>query len=205
MTTSNSVAEVPSPVWSTMVHDVHSLVMTHSGYSGADGNPVRDRAKALQEGRAAARTLGYQLTAHEEDTLDIPFSDENVCRVLDALGRTQADTVFTHWVGDTHPAHRRVGEMTIQACRRVPRLFGFSVNWYLGPDPFHATTYVPISEEQWARRNQALACYAEEMSRAGNAWLEYSDRQTRNDGVRISVSRAEGFVTIKNLWETPLA
>jgi hypothetical protein len=91
--------------------------------------------------------------------------------------------------------------MAVQASRRIPRVFGFAVNWYIGVVPFHPTTFVGIEEHHWRRKIEALACYESEFSRAGAAWVEYLDRQTLNFGVQLGVPRAEGFVTIKNLME----
>lgn len=186
-------------------HRVVSLVLTHSGYIAPSGAVVRDKKQAMNEGLAAARTLGYELVAYEEDTLDLPISDANTCKIVDAVQKYDVDAIFTHWPGDTHPAHQRVATMALQASRRVPQVYGFAVNWYIGPTPFHPTTFVGLSEEQWERKLAALACYESEFGRAGTQWVEYLDRQTRNFGLQLGVPRAEGFVTIKNLMEVSRA
>jgi len=182
-------------------HRVTSLVLCHSGYCDAKGAVVRSREDALLEGRNAAVTLGYDLVSHEEDTFDLSVSDANIRRILDAITGRGIDTVFTHWAGDTHPVHQRVATMVMQACRRVPRVFGFAVNWYVGSAPFHPTTYLALEERHWQRKVRALACYATEYVRTGAGWVDYMDRQTRQHGLQIGVPRAEAFVTIKNLMD----
>lgn len=182
-------------------HRVVSLVLTTSGYRNAQGAVVRSDEQAAAEAAAAARTLGYQLVAHDGDAMDLALTDANTCKIVEAVQEYHIDTIFTHWPGDTHPIHQRVTTMAIQSSRRVPRVFGFAVNWYIGPAPFHPTTFVALSEPHWQRKIAALACYESEFGRAGASWVEYLDRQTRNFGVQLGVHRAEGFVTIKNLME----
>lgn len=63
-------------------HDVTSLVMTHSGYTNAEGVTVRKREDALAEADAASAVLGYRLLSGEEDTFDILVKDTNICRIL---------------------------------------------------------------------------------------------------------------------------
>lgn len=182
-------------------HTVTSLVMTHSGYQDQHGREVRRRADALAEGRAAAAVLGYDLISLDEDTFDIPVADRSTARIIDIVQTRKIDTVFTHWAGDTHPAHARVHTMALQACRRVPRLFVFAANWYIGDLPFHPTTFVSLEEDHWQKKLEALACYKSEYARAGQVWVEYLDHGTRNYGVQLGVERAEGFGTLKNLMD----
>jgi LmbE family N-acetylglucosaminyl deacetylase len=182
-------------------HRVVSLVLTHSGYSNPAGEVVRSREQALEEAHQAAKCLGYSLRAFHEETMDLAVSDVNVCKIVDAMSEYRVDTLFTHWPGDTHPIHQRVATMALQAARRTVRVFAFAVNWYLGPTPFHPTTFVAIDETQWQKKIDALACYRSEFGRAGSAWVEYLDHQTRIYGAQLGVGRAEGFMTIKNLME----
>jgi len=182
-------------------HRVVSLVMTHSGYRNADGVDVRSREDALREANAAAGTLGYRVIVGDDHTIDLRVNDANICKILATLAECQPDALFTHWHGDTHPAHRSVHTMVMHASRRIPRLFGFAVNWYLGAEPFAPQTFVPLSEGHWEKKIAALAAYASEYQRAGRSWVEYFDCQTRNFGKQLGVARAEGFVAYKNLWE----
>jgi LmbE family N-acetylglucosaminyl deacetylase len=180
---------------------VHSLVLTHSGYSAPDGTIIRSREQARSEATKASAALGYQLISHDEDTMDLAVTDANTCKILEAIDVHHIDTIFTHWPGDTHPVHQRVTTMVVQASRKVPRVFGFAVNWYIGPTPFWPTTFVAVEERHWELKVRALSCYESEFSRVGSTWVEYQDRETRNHGTRLGVRRAEAFMTIKNLLE----
>lgn len=182
-------------------HQVISLVFTGSGYKNVMGDEVRNSQQALSEGRDAARTLGYKLIAHNEDALDLRVTDANVCKIIDIIQKYNVDTLFTHWPGDTHPVHQRVATMAVQASRRVPRVFGFAVNWYIGVMPLHMTTFISIEERHWQKKLAALSCYKSEFARTGAAWVDYLDRQTRNYGTQFEVYRAEAFVTLKNLMQ----
>jgi LmbE family N-acetylglucosaminyl deacetylase len=182
-------------------HRVVSLVMTHSGYKNAEGVEVRSRERAGREASAAAGVLGYQLITEDEDTFDIAVKDFNICKVLNVINTYQIDTLFTHWHGDTHPPHQSVHTMALHAARRVPRVFGFAVNWHMGSQAFAPQVFVPLTEAHWERKIKALQCYATEYERAGRQWFDYLNHQTRNYGTQLGVPRAEGFMTYKSLWE----
>ena len=137
----------------------------------------------------------------DEDTFDIPVSDYNIVRILELIDKYKIDTVFTHWHGDTHPPHRRVHRMVLHACRHIPRVLGFAVNWYLGEQAFSPNFFVSIEESYWERKIQALQCYKSEFKRAGKTMVEYLNNQTLNHGIQIGVRRAQGFVAYKYLWD----
>ncbi len=182
-------------------HQVISLVMTHSGYQGADGTYARNKDVVKKESRSASLIMGYKLVCFDEDTLDIPISDSNICKILDTINKYKIDAVFTHWHGDTHPPHRRINTMVLHACHHVPRVLGFAVNWYIGEQPFSPRLFISIDDSQWERKIKALQCYGSEFQRAGIRWVEYMNNQTSNYGTQIGVKRAEGFVVYKYLWD----
>jgi LmbE family N-acetylglucosaminyl deacetylase len=182
-------------------HRVVSLVMTHSGYRNAEGKLVRSREDASREAQAAAAVLGYELITGVEDTFDIAVSDANICKILSAIQAHKIEAVFTHWHGDTHPPHQAVHTMAVHAARRVPRVFGFPVNWYLGAQPYAPQMFVSLTEAHWEKKIAALECYASEHQRAGNKWVEYFNHQSLNYGTQLGVARAEGFMVYKTLWE----
>jgi LmbE family N-acetylglucosaminyl deacetylase len=182
-------------------HNVYSLVMTNSGYTGPDNKIIRDEKLAHEEAIAAARVLDYTLLTSDGHTFDIPVSDENIVKILNAVKKYKIDTVFTHWHGDTHPPHVRINTMALHASRRVPRVLGFAPNWYVGQQSFAPNFFVPITEEQWNKKVEALKCYRSEFNRTGEQWIEYFDNQTRNYGIQTGANRAEGFFLYKYLWD----
>lgn len=177
-----------------------SLVLTNSEYRGLDETIIRTKEAARKEGALASQILGYELISFDEDTLDIPVRDSNIVKILDVITKYKIDTVFTHWHGDTHPAHSRVHTMVLQACRHIPRVLGFAVNWYIGEQVFAPNFFVAIESSHWDNKIQALQCYETEFRRAGPKWVEYINNQTLNYGTQIGVERAEGFVVYKYLW-----
>lgn len=181
-------------------HAVTSLVLTHSGYENCTGEVIRSKGKAAREGMAAATVLGYKLINLEEDTFDLEVKDENLCKILNVIEQCKADTILTHWHGDTHPPHHAANVMVMHATRNVPNVYGFAVNWYSGTEVFCPRVFVAIEDVHWERRESALRQYETEFARTGSRWLEYSDRQTLNYGVQAGVKRAEGLVVYKSLW-----
>jgi len=178
-----------------------SLVLTNSEYRGPDKTIIRTKETANKEAMLASRVLGYELISFDEDTFDMPVSDYNIVRILNILDKYDIDTVFTHWHGDTHPPHRRVHTMVVHACRHVPRVLGFAVNWYIGEQGFFPNLFVSLEEAHWQRKLAALQCYEGEFKRAGQKMVEYMSNQTANFGIQIGVARAEGFVSYKFLWK----
>ncbi len=74
-------------------HDVFSLVMTRSGYSGSDTTVVRSDSDALDEGKQAAKILNYQLQHLDEDTFDIAVCDKNIRHILGIVAEHNIDTL----------------------------------------------------------------------------------------------------------------
>lgn len=177
-----------------------SLVMTHSGYQGPDKKIVRTKEEAIKEAHLASKVLGYELITFDEDTFDISVTDSNIVKILDVIQKFKIDTVFTHWHGDSHPPHRRINTMVLHACRQVPRVLGFAVNWYISELNFSPRFFVSLDNSHWERKIKALQCYDSEFKRAGKKWVEYLNNQTLNYGAQIGVERAEGFISYKFLW-----
>ena len=182
-------------------HRVISLVMTNSGYADAAGVEVRSSEQAAAEGSAAARVLGYELVALDNDTFDLPSGDSTVREILRVLGDRQIDTILTHWHGDTHPPHRALNGMVVHAGRRASRVLGFAVNSYLGTEAFDPRVLVPLEQSHWERKIEALRCYESELARTGGEWVERLDRVSRELGSMIGAPRAEAFVAYKLRWE----
>lgn len=177
-----------------------SLVLTNSEYRGPDDTLIRSKEDAQKEGALASQILGYELITFDEDALDIPVSDYNIVKILNTITKYNIDTVFTHWHGDTHPPHQRVHTMVLHACRRIPRVLGFAVNWYIGEQSFSPNVFVSLEDSHWERKIQALECYATEFKRAGRQMVEYMNNQTLNAGIQLGIKRAESFVAYKYLW-----
>jgi LmbE family N-acetylglucosaminyl deacetylase len=181
-------------------NQIISLVLTNSEYRGPDKTIIRTKDAAKEGGALASQVLGYKLISFDEHSLDIPITDRNIVKILRVVDKYRIDTVFTHWHGDTHPPHKRVHAMALHACRHIPRVLGFAVNWYIGEQVFSPNFFVSISQSHWEQKIQALKCYQSEFIRAGGKWVEYLNNQTLNWGIQVGVKRAEGFVIYKYLW-----
>jgi LmbE family N-acetylglucosaminyl deacetylase len=174
--------------------------LANSEYRGPDKTIIRTKEAARKDGALASQILGYELISFDEDALDIPVRDHTIVKILRVIDKYRIDTIFTHWHGDTHSAHKRVHTMVLHACRHIPRVLGFAVNWYIGEQVFSPNFFVSIDESHWERKMQALKCYESEFNRAGEKWVEYLDNQSLNWGIQVGVKRAESFVSYKYLW-----
>ena len=81
--------------------EVTGLVVTDTHYV-RDGVVHRDSAVAQQEGREAAKILGYETHFGSVRNNDVKVTSELVYFIRDHIERCKADTIFTHWDGDAH-------------------------------------------------------------------------------------------------------
>ena len=182
-------------------HKVTSLVMTHSGYNGINGEVVRHKDQAKKECLAASNILGYDLECLDRDTFDVEINDQNICRVLNVIRERKIDVLFTHWHGDSYYVHNKVYTMAKHCSRSIPIVLGFSANWYIGETVFAPSFFISVDESQWERKIKALKCYESEFKRDGDKWINYLENQTKNYGIQINEKRAEGFVAYKYNWK----
>lgn len=137
------------------------------------------------------------------DTL--PFVDL-IARIEDAVEATQADTVFTHHIGDLNRDHQLVAEATLVACRAqsgvktIYSYFAISSSQNV-ISPFVPNTYIELTKEDVeAKKNAMRELYSEEIMKYPHPRsLESIELHARYFGTHINKTYAEPFNLIRRI------
>lgn len=144
-------------------HRIHVVLLTQGACqeTGEDGS-------RLAESRQAASMLGYSAV----ETWGLPdrglrFDEGLVGRMMASLASTPSCVVYAPSLWEAHPDHRACAMAAIEAVRRLGggrelRLFEVSA-------PLRTNCLVDVSAV-WARKQQAMACFASQ-----EAVLPYAD------------------------------
>ena len=176
---------------------VHVLTFTDGVWTVPDGQLMRVSKEALDDEREAAEYLGYSVENLRLPAMNIEFKDSYVIEVLKRIEKYKPDTLLSPWNGDLHHDHEVIARITSSASRRVPRILMGQINYYL-KDFFTPNIFIDISDT-WDKKIEALKCFSDQWSRAGEDWYEYLDITSRYYGKICGVKRAEGFVSAKYL------
>jgi len=179
--------------------DVYWLVLSGSDYQRYDGTKVREKAVALEEGRAAAQVLGVD----QLDVRDFPAKDiENHSQVVEAIeavvDQFRPTMIFTHWPFDTHRSHANAALATIAAGRRHNSILMYepitpSGRSYVG---FKPQAYVSI-DTVIDKKLAALRCHATEYQKYGEDWIEGVLARARYRGYEMAAQYGEAFEVLR--------
>lgn len=175
---------------------VFIYVATDSGYGTYGGTLIRSKETAREEGKKAADLLGARLICGKQETYLLEFEEETNAAIVKVMEEQQIDCVYTQWIGDVHHDHYHLAKATMHATRHVPRVLMYRSNWYPGTEPFVENYFVDISST-WEMKRRAILCHQSEYERVGDKWLNYFDRESLNNGLKIGVERAESFQLVK--------
>ena len=175
--------------------EVTGLVVTDTHYV-RNGVVHRDSAIAQQEGREAAKVLGYETHFGSVRNNDVKVTSELVYFIRDHIERCKADTIFTHWDGDAHLDHRNIALATMMATRDPRNLIMYRTNFYVSPDAFRPNLMVDISDSINLKM-KALYCYHAEKERAGEDYFDWVKSANRVSGAASGVEYAEEFSVVK--------
>lgn len=177
--------------------EVYVFVATVSGFTNAKHVSVRESEIALQEARAAMKTLGVkELICGDIKTFEVEFVESLNVKIIQIVEEKKIDLVYTHWAGDIHHDHKAISQSSLHSCRHVPRMLMYRSNWYHSTVEFRGNFYKDITDF-WATKEAAIRCHASEMGRTGLKWIEFFKNEAENAGQRIGVKYAEVFEVVK--------
>ncbi len=177
-----------------------------------DGQVSRDETRRLREAaKAAADIIGI---SHMEFA-DFPDNRMDTVALLDVIKRveafidsSEAEIVYTHYVGDLNIDHSITARAVLTACRPVPgtrvrKVYAGEVlsssEYALPQDRFRPTSYVGIAD-YLERKRTALECYTTEV----RDWphprsIEGIATLARLRGSECGLDAAEAFILLKEL------
>lgn len=180
----------------------HGVVMVNVRIPGGPDDAIHhDRERRRAESERAAHRLGAEL-------LSLGLSREAIqpnARLVTAIDRLlddiQPTTVFTHWLGDSHPEHVALSQAVLAATRRN----GCSVYMYeatipggISADAFRPQKFIDIGDTIDSKM-ASLECYETQLERYGQGWLEAIRGRAAHRGFQIARHYAEAFEVVKDI------
>ncbi len=162
-----------------------------------DGSAGGDPATRRAEQEDAGKFIGA------EQVFFLDYSDtffecnrESIMRIEEVIRQVDADTVYTHWVEDTHQDHRNIARAVVPAARSVPNLLyieGFS------SQHFNPTVFVNIGEVIHQKLG-ALEAHVSQIVKTNIENMNIVDisRSVAHfRGIQGRVTYAEGFTPVR--------
>jgi LmbE family N-acetylglucosaminyl deacetylase len=174
---------------------------------GPDDAVHHDRERRRAESERAAHTLGAELLSLGLSRDAIQPNARLVTAIDRLLDDIQPTTVFTHWLGDSHPEHVALSQAVLAATRRN----GCSVYMYeatipggISADAFRPQKFIDIGDTIDSKM-ASLECYETQLERYGQGWLEAIRGRAAHRGFQINRHYAEAFEVVKDVVPIPEA
>lgn len=165
----------------------------------------KTRARRQAEGQKAAQLLGVNLSCLEL-TRDQIQPDATLVGTFDRLlGEIQPTSVYTHWVGDSHPEHVGAARAILAATRRnrcSVYMFEPTMPGGVTEQAFRPQKFVDISDSI-DQKMASLSCYETQLERYGQGWLEAIRGRAAQRGFQIGCQYAEAFEVVKEITSIP--
>jgi len=173
--------------------NVHVMILTDGSWMSPNGDVIRSVEEAQNEMELASSLMQYKSCEFfDKKALNLEFSDDLVCEILNRIDKYNIDTILTSWDKDTNRDHRITAEIVMSASRRVPNILMGQINYYM-IHFFTPNFYVDITDE-WEYKIEALSSFESQWKRTQQDWTEFLDVTSRYYGKAIGVKRAEGFI-----------
>jgi LmbE family N-acetylglucosaminyl deacetylase len=174
--------------------NVTMLVLSESDYSNWQGEILREKNQAIEEGIAAAKILGAGLEILDFPTKDIQYTSTVVEAIEKRIVNFNADVVFTHNVNDTHQSHISVAKATLSAARRIQSIFFYEPMFPSGRAhiPFNPNVYVDITDFL-SQKVKSLKAHKSQFNKYSSKWLEAVIARARYRGYENNMQYAECF------------
>ena len=201
-----------------------SLVCATNGDKGISDDPDFPHAECArlrdQEMREVARTMDAEYHCLDEPDEALYDTWENRLRMIEAIRRTKADLLFTHFPQDYNLDHSATSALVFQAALltqiasvraespalpRVPPIF------YMDPGPgfgFEATHFVEIDAATAGQMRQIVGLHKSQMAVSqrllGRDYRDMIEERLKAAGQRVGDPYAEAFRPCLAERRTPL-
>lgn len=130
------------------------------------------------------------------ETNNLVANNELVSKIRNYIDEFKPDTVFTHWIGDSHHDHRAAAIASLSAARHVKNIFMYKSNLYRGVGKFEKNFYINITN-QFKEKIKIIKCYKDEMKRTNNKFIKQVKKINSYDGEKINCKFAESFYSLR--------
>jgi LmbE family N-acetylglucosaminyl deacetylase len=184
-------------------HRIVMAIMRVPSGAEAGGPPERERRWA--EANRAAEILGAELLIFGLDR-DAIRPD---ARLVGAIDKLVADfrptSVYTHWLGDSHPEHIGLTRAVLAATRHNQcsvYMYEATIPGGITEQSFRPQKFVGVSDTI-ERKMESLACHHTQLERFGSSWLEAIRGRAAHRGFQIRQRYAEAFEVVKEIAAIP--
>ena len=184
--------------------EITMVVMTNSkSVDGVTGKVIRSNDELFQETKEAADIIGGRLIMLSFEDLRVPFSLESVSDVQRVLEAAKADTVYTHWAGDSNQDHIATYRASVAAARYVKNVYCYEQI----PIPRHTenemkpTYYSDISNE-FEDKIKVANCHKSQIDKYAKVGLDVPKNLktlAMFRGIQANVQYAEAFQVLKSV------
>jgi LmbE family N-acetylglucosaminyl deacetylase len=181
-------------------HKVLCLYTTKSEFTDKNGKVERTRETVEEELKVAMKLLGVGNNYIELDfsTKDVPYNSELISQIDKVIESFNPDIIFTHWIFDTHQAHRNTSQATISAARNKQTILMFepfppSGRSYM---PFNPKVYIDISDNI-KDKIKAIKAHKSQVKKYGKDWFESIEGRARIRGYENKCKYAETFEPVR--------
>ena len=184
--------------------DVTMVIMTNSqSIDGVSGEVIRSSDELYQETKEAADIIGGRLLMLSFQDLRVPFSLESVSDVQRVLQATNADTVYTHWAGDSNQDHIATYRASVAAARYVKNIYCYEQI----PIPRHTEnemkpTYYSDITEEFEDKIKVAKCHKSQIEKYAMVGLDVPKNLktlAMFRGIQANVEYAEAFQVLKSV------
>jgi len=180
-------------------NEVKMLVMSESAFADFDGNIIRTREQAMNEGHKASEILGAKfIEILDFPNKDVPYNSISVEIIDSNLTRFKPDLIFTHSPHDTHQDHRNTALATISAARYFNNILFY--------EPFHPAgkSYMPHRPqiyfditETLEKKIAMLEAHESQLKKYGENWIKAMLGRAKLRGYECSADYAETFECLR--------
>lgn len=181
--------------------NVYMLIIAESSYKNYDGKILRTKEEGKVEETNAAKILGVkELINLGFETKSIPYSAEMIEAINEIIDRFDIDTIYTHWLHDTHQDHQRTTQSVISAGRYVPNILMYEPMYPAGRSyvGFRNQFYVDITSV-FNIKIKSIKAHSSQLKKYGDEFLGAIIARSKLRGYEIKREYAESFEILRLL------
>lgn len=178
--------------------NVYVLIMATPSYTDYKGKSLRNDEEGNVEEINGANILGAKRINLGFPTKSVPYSQDSVERINEIIDKYNIDTIYTHWLHDTHQDHLRTTQSVLSAGRHVQNILMYEPEYPAGRSfiGFRNQYYVNITST-FDIKIDALKQHKSQVEKYGPSFIDAVKARSRHRGYEIGTEYAECFEIIR--------